>query len=135
MSNNSSASLNSNSNASLDKSSISSGSFKTTDDLNTLDTNGDGALSAQEILDKYDTNGDGLLDTNELASMGKQLSQQLDFNNQLLTHLRSLEGEYHSAQNDLKKQTLALKLALSASTAARTQALEFRKKGGPNFLY
>jgi len=144
MSNNSSASVNSNENASIDKSIVSNasdpnstqgsyitnteGSFKATDDLNMLDTNGDGTLNAREILEKYDTNGDGLLDTNELASMGKQLSHQLDFNNQLLTHLRSLEGEYHNVQNDLKKQTISLKLALSASTAARTQALEFKNR-------
>jgi len=107
-------------------------SFETMDNressLQVLDTNGDGVLDAQEILNKYDTNGDGLLDSNEMDSMGKQLSQQLDFNNQLLTHLRSLEGEYYNVQNDLKKQTLALKLALSASTAARTQALEFKNR-------
>ena len=64
------------------------------------DRNNDGKIDRNEILGLFDSNNDGVLDANELDRLAVQLTNQLDFNNQLLQQIKRMEEAQLITQRD-----------------------------------
>ena len=93
-----------------------------------LDTDGDGRVDTGELMDKYDTSGDGTLDAEEVSKLAAQLSEQAQYNNQLLEQLQRLEEEQLDAQRDVQAKQVALREALDVCERVREEASTLKNK-------
>lgn len=65
------------------------------------DANNDGKITNEDLLLAFDTNHDGVLDASELQTFTEQLAAQLEYNNQLLEQIQTLERDKFSLQKEL----------------------------------
>jgi Ca2+-binding EF-hand superfamily protein len=92
------------------------------------DQDDDGDIDVDDILAAFDTDGDGQIGSNELQKLAEQLSSQVDYNNMLIEHLKSMEEEQVRIQEDMKEKQNALKQAIAVGDAARSEANDLRRK-------
>ena len=81
------------------------------------DQDDDGDIDVDDILAAFDTDGDGQIGSNELQKLAEQLSSQVDYNNMLIEHLKSMEEEQVRIQEDMKEKQNALKQAIAVGDA------------------
>lgn len=67
-------------------------------------------------------------ETQELERLATRLSTQIDYSNQLLRQVRTLEEKQLQNQRDLHSKQSALQDAMQACDSARTEAQDLRRK-------
>lgn len=92
------------------------------------DQDDDGDIDVDDILAAFDADGDGQIGSNELQKLAEQLSSQVDYNNMLIEHLKTMEEEQVRIQEDMKEKQNALKQAIAVGDAARSEANDLRRK-------
>mmetsp|Transcript_8766 Transcript_8766/g.13100 ORF Transcript_8766/g.13100 Transcript_8766/m.13100 type:complete len:805 (+) Transcript_8766:94-2508(+) len=92
------------------------------------DSTGDGKLDSTDFLASFDRNKDGSLGKDELQALADQLSTQLDYNNTLLEHMRSLEEMQLAGQRELVAKQNQVKQLASMNEGLHAELHEAKRK-------
>mmetsp|Transcript_9108 Transcript_9108/g.13709 ORF Transcript_9108/g.13709 Transcript_9108/m.13709 type:complete len:805 (-) Transcript_9108:229-2643(-) len=92
------------------------------------DSSGDGKLDSTDFLAAFDKNKDGSLGKDELQALADQLSTQLDYNNTLLEHMRSLEEMQLAGQRELVAKQDQVKQLTSMNEELHAELHESKRK-------
>ncbi len=63
-----------------------------------------------------------------MGDIAKQLSSQMDYNNELLSQIQALEEQHLAFQQSAQQKQQQLRQALQVADAARTEATEAKRK-------
>ena len=92
------------------------------------DSTGDGVIDAADFLKSFDKDGDGKLGKAELDTLGTELSEQLDMNNQLLAQIKSMEEAKLASSRELQHTQERLSKLLSSNSEVKEELNETKRK-------
>ena len=93
-----------------------------------LDSNSDGVIDAADFLASFDKDHDGKLGKAELDTLGTELTEQLDMNNQLLAQIQNMEEAKLAASKELQHVQERLYKLLSSNSELKEELNETKRK-------